>query len=231
VSEYLIFNILIFIGPLILGLIPKYYFMDKWMAFLSSIVVVGLPFIIWDVLVTNSHWMFNQKYVLGYYIAGLPIEEWLFFITIPFACLYTWEMIIKRKASREISLPVFVRYFFFLLPPAGLILFLYGLQYTGLVLIFLSVGIVLDHILGIRLIYQDRFYVYIFFIVLFTLVFNGYLTWRPVVIYGEAYQIGFRIFTIPIEDFFYGISMLYMNTIIYERIKQAIFSRVKIATI
>jgi len=230
VSEYLLFNIFIFAGPFILGIIPRYYFVNKWPAVFLSIITVGLPFIIWDIVVTGSHWMFNEKYISGLYIAGLPIEEWLFFITVPFACLYTWEMIIKRKDSREISIPLIVRISFILPAPAGIILYFYGLQYTGLVLVFITMSIALDFFLGTRLIYQKRFYLFLFYIILFTLIFNGYLTWRPVVTYGELYQIGFRIFTIPVEDFFYGISLLYLNTIFYEKFRRIIFSQVEVAT-
>jgi hypothetical protein len=40
-----------------------------------------------------------------------------------------------------------------------------------------------------------------------------------VVTYGESYQIGLRIFTIPIEDFGYGISLIFLCTIVYEKLK------------
>ncbi|NNJ52496.1 MAG: lycopene cyclase domain-containing protein, partial [Ignavibacteriaceae bacterium] len=61
-----------------------------------------------------------------------------------------------------------------------------------------------------------RFYFYLLLIVIFTLIFNGFLTWRPVVTYGVEYQLDFRIITIPVEDFFYGISLLWMNTSLFK---------------
>ena len=51
------------------------------------------------------------------------------------------------------------------------------------------------------------------------LVFNGYLTARPIVLYGEAYQSGYRILTIPIEDFGYGFTLMLFNTLLYEKLK------------
>jgi lycopene cyclase domain-containing protein len=76
-----------------------------------------------------------------------------------------------------------------------------------------------DYYLKTNLIFQKRFYIYLAIIILFTTVFNGYLTWRPVVLYDEFYQLGFRVFTIPIEDFGYGIALLFLCTILYERFK------------
>jgi len=40
------------------------------------------------------------------------------------------------------------------------------------------------------------------------------------VIYNEVYQLGFRIFTIPIEDLFYGMSLILLNTILFEKFKE-----------
>ncbi len=53
---------------------------------------------------------------------------------------------------------------------------------------------------------------------LMVLVCNGYLTARPVVIYDSAYQLGFRILTIPIEDFIYGSAHILLVLIVYEKL-------------
>ena len=59
------------------------------MAFLSLILTMGV-FIPWDVIFTvNGIWGFNPNYFLGVKIFSLPLEEWLFFICIPFACVFT----------------------------------------------------------------------------------------------------------------------------------------------
>ena len=218
--EYLLFNSLVLSGPLIFGSMKRFYFMDRWAYVLPALIIPAIPFIIWDALVTGRHWMFNETYTMDYRIALLPLEEILFFITVPFACLFTWEMISKYLPGGEVRSGKIVRYLSLLFPAAGLIFFYYGKEYTGIVMFFLAFAVFLDKTLETDLIVQKRFYWYLLIISAFMLLFNGYLTARPVVLYGEAYQVGIRIFTIPVEDFGYGISLLYLNAMIYESIKQ-----------
>jgi lycopene cyclase domain-containing protein len=217
--EYFIFNIIILVGPIIFGSMKQFNFWDRWPKALGAAIIVGIPFIIWDSLVTDKHWMFNPEYTLNLRLAHLPLEEWLFFLTVPSACLFTWEMILRRSKGSRIRFGKILRYGAVGLPMVGLWLFIIGKQYTGLVFISITVAIFLDYYLKTDLVLEKRFYLYVFFIFFFTLIFNGYLTWRPIVLYGESYQIGFRIFTIPIEDFGYGLSLLFMCTVIYERFK------------
>jgi lycopene cyclase domain-containing protein len=179
-----------------------------------AIVIPAIPFLLWDALVTGAHWHFNPLYVSGIKIINLPIEEILFFITVPFACLFTWEMIIRRVKEKQTDLQG-LRLLLYLALPVGIYFFSIGKQYTGLTLTFLFIANLVDQFLKTNLLFDKRFYFYLLLIVIFTLIFNGYLTWRPVVTYGVEYQLDFRIITIPVEDFFYGISLLWMNTSLY----------------
>jgi lycopene cyclase domain-containing protein len=184
---------------------------------LIAIVIPAIPFLLWDALVTGTHWHFNPEYVSGIKIINLPIEEILFFITVPFACLFTWEMIIRRAKEKQIDLHG-LRLLLYLALPAGIYFFSIGKQYSGLTLSFIFIANLVDQFLKTNLLFDRRFYFYLLLIVIFTLIFNGYLTWRPVVTYGVEYQLDFRIITIPVEDFFYGISLLWMNTSLYKRL-------------
>jgi lycopene cyclase domain-containing protein len=185
---------------------------------LIAIAIPAIPFLLWDALVTGTHWHFNPEYVSGIKIINLPIEEILFFITVPFACLFTWEMIIRRVKEKQINLR-WLRLLLYLALPAGIYFFSIGKQYTGLTLSFIFLANIVDQFLKTNLLFDRRFYFYLLLIVIFTLIFNGYLTWRPVVTYGVEYQLDFRIITIPVEDFFYGISLLWMNTSLYKYLR------------
>lgn len=62
-------------------------------AFLA-ISISAIPFLVWDVVATaRGHWQFNPKFIEGFYIFNLPIEEVWFFIAVPYSCLYVWSVV------------------------------------------------------------------------------------------------------------------------------------------
>jgi len=212
--EYLIFNAIVISGPAFFGSLKCCYIWNHLKQMLIAIVIPAIPFLLWDAIVTGAHWHFNSNYVSGIKIINLPIEEIIFFTTVPFACLFTWEMIIRRAKEKQIDMQ-WLRLLLYVALPAGIYFFSIGKQYTGLTLCFIFLANLVDQLLESNLLFDKRFYFYLLLIVIFTLIFNGYLTWRPVVTYGVDYQLDFRIITIPVEDFFYGISLLWMNTSLY----------------
>ena len=216
--EYLIFNFIVLSGPVFFGSLKCCYIWRKWKEIILAIVLPAVPFLLWDALVTGTHWNFNPQYVSGIKLLNLPLEEVLFFITVPFACIFTWEMIVRRAKFSKVTFSNFIRVILYLTIPAAIYYFYTGRQYTGLALFFLGMANIADQILTTNLINQKRFYFFISLIIVFTLLFNGYLTWRPVVTYGVEYQLDFRIFTIPIEDFIYGIALIFLNIIMYEKL-------------
>ena len=58
--------------------------------------------------------------------------------------------------------------------------------------------------------------IFLIIIFLLTLIFNGYLTARPVVIYNPEVITNLRIGTIPIEDMIYGLVLIIGLITIYE---------------
>ncbi len=50
----------------------------------------------------------------------------------------------------------------------------------------------------------------------FKLIANGYLTWRPIVIYGQEHFLGVRLGTIPLEDFVYGFALIGLSVVLWE---------------
>ena len=218
--EYLLFNLVIITGPVVSEFSRRIRHVSRWRLKLLVSGIVMIPYIIWDAVVADSHWWFNEAYTLDFRLLGLPIGEWLFFITVPFGCLLVWETLphadswlIRLKPLR------YVRGILYAALPVGIWIFSTGRQYTGLVLFCLGLVGLADMLLDVNLLLQPKTYLYLGIVSVLILVFNGYLTARPVVLYGEAYQIGYRILTIPLEDFGYGFTLMLFNTMLYERLR------------
>ena len=96
-SPYLYFylHLFTFVPVFLLSFDKKVAFYKTWKYLFPAIFIVGVFFILWDVIFTTKGvWGFNEDYVTGFKIFHLPIEEWLFFVTVPFACVFIYECLI-----------------------------------------------------------------------------------------------------------------------------------------
>ena len=220
---YLLINIASFSVPFIYSFEKKMRFIQYWKVVFLSILIVAVPFLIWDVIFTlNGVWGFNSKYYLGITIFKLPLEEILFFICIPYASIFThyaFEYFFKNlkfsnKATKTISL--------FLLITAIVVL-LYGFPKAYTTVNFSLFVFLMCYSLLSKNNVLNRFYI-TFLVVLFPFfIVNGLLTGsfiaEEVVWYNNAENLGLRIGTIPIEDVFYAFNMLYPALILIEKFK------------
>ena len=93
-SKYFYFLLLLlsFSFPLIKSFEKKLKYYKKWPALLSGVILMVAIHIPIDIYFTNiGVWSFNKDFVCGIYLANLPIEEWLFFVIIPFCCVFIYE--------------------------------------------------------------------------------------------------------------------------------------------
>ncbi len=74
-------------------------------------------------------------------------------------------------------------------------------------------------VLRTRILRQSTFWMCLLVLFGFKTFVNGYLTWRPIVIYGEEFNLGVRIVTIPVEDYVYGFSLIALSIILWEYFK------------
>jgi len=182
-----------------------------------------LVFIPWDIIKTAiGVWGFNPDYLSGIMFFNLPLEEVLFFIAIPYACLFTYHSL-EYLVKKDYFGP-YARTFTIILAAALLIIGLLNLHRTYTAVTFISTAIFLFlHIALIKGNYLGRFYfMYMIILVPFFLVngaLTGMFTPEPVVWYNDAENLGIRMITIPIEDSVYGLFMLLLNTTVYEFLK------------
>lgn len=70
-----------------------------------SILPVLVIFTIWDIYaISQGHWKFDARYVTGIIaIANVPLEEILFFITIPICSILTLEGVRSIKSNWKVG--------------------------------------------------------------------------------------------------------------------------------
>ncbi len=213
---YLLLNIVVIIIPLVFSFDKNLLFYKNWRYILPATAVVGAVFIIWDVIFTRMGvWSFNPKYLTGIEIINLPLEEWLFFITIPYACVFVYETLyfyMKRDILEKYASPITVILIIGLLVVAVLSI---SKLYTTVTFILLAF-LLIFHLIVFRSNYLGHFYFSFLIILIPFFVINGVLTSLPVVIYNDMENLGIRLFSIPVEDVFYGMLLLLGNVTIYE---------------
>lgn len=210
-------------GPLFLSFDRKVAFYTKWKYLFPALIIPALLYIAWDIFFTaEAVWSFNEKYITGIKISNLPLEEVLFFFIVPYCCVFIYECIrcyfpaMEKKKNGDIIF----RLMAIILLIAGIVF--RDKYYTSWTFIFNAVFIALTYLGGSFFKHFDAtsFLVsYLICIVPFLLV-NGLLTAIPVVLYNDAENLGLRIYTIPFEDIFYGMLLVLMNVVIYEKLRK-----------
>ncbi|MEO6820301.1 MAG: lycopene cyclase domain-containing protein [Ginsengibacter sp.] len=218
-SLYLLVDFFTVIVSILFSFHPKIKFYKTWGPFFIAAITVGILFVIWDSIFTGlGVWNFNPKYVTGIYFARLPIEEILFFICIPFSCVFTFFCLDKfyNLSWKRKTEDIFCIVFSITLLILGFI-FLDRL-YTSVTFISTAlISLFLQFILKINW-FGKAVTVYAILLVPFFIV-NGILTGtgleEPVVRYNPAENLNIRLLTIPVEDVFYGFEMILLNLFIY----------------
>lgn len=220
---YLLINFCTIIVPLLFSFHPRLKFYRQFRFFIPANLIVAGLFIIWDIKFTHwGVWGFNPDYVLGIYFLKLPLEELFFFICIPFACVFTYHCInlffkITWTSATE---NIFTGGFAIILLIVGIIF--YNRLYTFTTFISLAIVlIILKYIMKVKWL-PKLFSIYPVLLIPFFIV-NGILTGsglpQPVVWYNNAENMGLRLFTIPVEDIFYGLELIVLNVCLFEYFK------------
>ena len=104
---YLFLDLVSILFPLIFSFDKKVHFYTYWWRLFPAILVGAVSFLVWDEWFTRYQvWSFNPDYITGIYIGHLPLEEWLFFLCIPFSCLFIYECLKAYFPHFELNVPV-----------------------------------------------------------------------------------------------------------------------------
>jgi lycopene cyclase domain-containing protein len=228
-SLYLLILILSFIVPATLSFDSKLRFWKMWPSVLPAIIASAAFFITADIFFTEKGiWGFNPRYHSNVILAGLPLEEWLFFILIPYSCLfihyvyrlYSGDRKLTEGASKLIS-------FIFIAAMLVLVIKFHDRTYTLfnsiLTIVLISVTFLLKKDVLSSLYISFLIMLVPFFLV--NAILTGTFIENEVVWYSKEAITGARILTIPVEDFWYSFNLVLMNLLINESIRNYNFEK------
>ena len=217
---YLLLNLGSISVPFLYSFHPRLQLHKRFLWIFISILLTMVIFIPWDVIFTiHEIWGFNDTYFLGAKFLSLPIEEWLFFICIPFACVFTHYALLLYFPNLKLSKPVTKAI------SVGLITLLFVLAVVNYdkwyTVINFSLAIPLTFIVynyNTKLL-QHFFLTFLVMLIPFFIV-NGILTGSfitdQVVWYDNTENLGIRMGTIPVEDSIYAYTMILCNLVLTE---------------
>lgn len=228
---YLMIDLGAILIPFLFSFHPRIKFYQTWKAFLPALLGAASPFLVWDVLYTKwGVWGFNPDYLIGIKIFGLPVEEFLFFICIPYACVFSYHCL-------EVT---GVKDFFQKLEPyisralmGGMIIGagIYS-QHLYTVVTFTAFACTTALLMFVfKVNWLSRFYFAYLLLLIPFFVVDGLLTGTglesPIVWYNEAEYMGIRLLSIPFEDTFYGMLLIMVNVALFEWLKEKLNIKVK----
>lgn len=217
---YWILHAFILIPIICLSFDRRVAFFKKWKYLLPAILLIGALFILWDFVYTKvGVWGFSHDYTLDQRILQLPIEEWMFFVSAPFACVFIYECLRYYFPKDNLSVfdkPISIGLSVILILIGVLT---WGKLYTSFTCIATGV-LILVHYLYIPNTYRTFFYKaqLVSFIPFFIVngVLTGSITKSPIVQYNPDEMLDIRVLTIPVEDFIYCMILLFSVVIVYE---------------
>ena len=220
-SLYAWLNLLSVSIPFIASFHPRIGFYRHWPALFPAIILAMIPYVIWDVIFTRlGIWGFNDRYLSGATLLDLPVEEWMFFLCIPFSCIFIHYVVARlgnlQAGSALTRIVTIVLLFVFVVVGIWNFRLAYtavdmGLAFAVLLLVFL----LSPHLLA-------NYYISFLIMLVPFAVVNGILTGSgipdQVVWYNDTENLGIRLITIPVEDVAYAFSLILLNLFLFEKI-------------
>lgn len=219
-SLYLWLNIGSLAIPFLYSFHPKLKLYKKWKFIFPSILLMMLIFIPWDIVFTEyGFWGFNPMYLNGLYIVNLPLEEWLFFICIPYACIFTHYALLYYFPNWKLSEKTTTSISYILIAAMLLLIVLFYERWYPLINYSYGVILILLVLKYRKDLLQQYFLTFLIMLIPFFIV-NGILTGsfieEQVVWYDNTQNLGVRMFTIPVEDSIYAFTMILTPLVLTE---------------
>lgn len=212
--------------PLGLSFDKKLQFYKQWKYLFPSIIIVAALYIAVDVYFTKiGVWGFNVRYYSNCTLLGLPIEEWLFFMVIPYASIFLHDSIVlyfnKFQTTQK---PANILTLILIVLSVLLLIFNSEKAYTMYILSTIVVVLILsffDSSETTRTFYATFLIILVPFVVVNSILTGSFID-EPVVWYNNSENLGIRFLTIPVEDFGYAFSLILFNLLLRNKLKASL---------
>lgn len=213
-----------FVGPFTLSFDKKVAFYKSWGPLFTGILLNGIIFILWDGWFARTGvWGFNTNYVWDVFINDLPLEEWSFFIIVPYASVFIYACLkayMPKQPFQNIKHHLTLLFLIFTFILAALNS---DKAYTFWNC-FIASMLLLVHYLFLKREWMGYFWLAYFIHLIPFFIINGILTGmatpEPVVWYNNDENLGIRLVTIPIEDSIYALTCLLLPITVMEWLQQ-----------
>ncbi len=221
---FLIILSLIFIAPLIFSFTGKSGFLQKLRYAMPAIFISGFMFLLWDIRFTQvGIWSYREEYTVGLFHKGLPIEEWFFYLVIPYSALFVYEIIKTRfstlnfnNISTAISLALIVC--------LGIVAYMYRIRlYTFFCFFFTT--IYLGYTIFRKQFKPHLTHFFLSYIIMLVpyLLLNGILTWNMAIEYHQEQVLNIWLWMVPVENLVYLFLLMLINITVYEYLSERNF--------
>lgn len=230
-SLYFILLLSSVLVPLVLSFDKRLQFYKRWKYVLPSVFIIAAVYIYFDFLLTSKGvWGFNPRYISGIHLFGLPVEEVLFFIAIPYASIFLHDAFTEYfpnfKPGKRLSVSLTS---VLVILSISILVFHIDKAYTSYIFIKVLIVLMLSFFDKSNTI--NAFYVTFLIILIPFLIVNGILTGTgidsEVVWYNNSENTGIRILTIPVEDIGYAFSMILFNLLLINQLKRIGWNELK----
>lgn len=216
-SYYLLIILVTLLIPLALSFDKTIHFRRKWRFAAWSIAIVSALFLAWDLaFIRLGIWSFNNEYTLGPQILGLPIEEFLYFLALPYLALFIYEALLAhfprwyfRSVTISISWILLIACVFVLLQH-------FSKVYTSITAA-LIIFTILNQITITKAGYRSHLFLAWLLCCLPLLLINGLMCTLPVIEYNEEHLTGIKLANIPVENFFYLLLYMMWSIALFEK--------------
>ncbi|TCC87910.1 lycopene cyclase domain-containing protein [Pedobacter frigiditerrae] len=216
---FLQLNLFLFLIPFALALDKKVFKIENIRSLIVPSLIVTVIFSEIAVFFTGLKvWEFNAAYLVGIYYRELPLEEYLFIFTFSFAGLGIYNYLNAKFPKNDLQKYSLALSHALMGVCIAMLFFAYTKWYPAITFAFLMMLLIgVEYINTLRFMY--KFYrAFVASLILFYICY-GVICNLPITTYQATENLGFDLFKIPFENYFFTMGMLLLGVYLLEFFK------------